>query len=147
MFGPALSQLIGAATLLSGSDRLPPGALTSGLSATFAVGTAVLAWPGLPVWAAFVVVSGLGVGASLGGAVRNGLLTEIVTADGYRLGRSVLNMSVGAMQIGGVAGGGGRGGAPAAPGTLPARGPPSPRRAGGLVARRDPAASPRRPAP
>ncbi|HET9967869.1 MAG TPA: MFS transporter [Streptosporangiaceae bacterium] len=106
MFGPSLTQVIGAATLLSASDRLPPRALMSGLSAAFAAGTAVLAVPGLPVWAAFMIVSGLGVGASLGGAARNGLLTDIVTADGYLLGRSVLNMSVGAMQIGGFAVGG-----------------------------------------
>jgi MFS family permease len=106
MFGPSLTQVIGAATLLSAADRLPPRALMSGLSLAFAIGTAALAVPGLPVWAAFVVVSGLGVGASLGGAARNGLLTDIVTADGYLLGRSVLNMSVGAMQIGGFAVGG-----------------------------------------
>jgi MFS family permease len=106
MFGPSLTQVIGAATLLSAADRLPPRALMSGLSAAFAAGTAVLAVPGLPVWAAFMIVSGLGIGASLGGAVRNGLLTDIVTADGYLLGRSVLNMSVGAMQIGGFAVGG-----------------------------------------
>jgi MFS transporter len=106
MFGPSLTQLIGATTLLSAADRLPPRALLSGLSAVFAAGTAALAVPGLPVWAAFVIVSGLGVGASLGGAVFNGLVADIVAADGYRLGRSVLNMSVGAMQIGGFAVGG-----------------------------------------
>lgn len=106
MFGPSLTQLIGATTLLSAADRLPPRALLSGLSAVFAAGTAALAVPGLPVWAAFVIVSGLGVGASLGGAAFNGLVADIVAADGYRLGRSVLNMSVGAMQIGGFAVGG-----------------------------------------
>lgn len=106
MFGPSLTQLIGATTLLSAADRLPARALLSGLSAVFAAGTAALAVPGLPVWAAFVIVSGLGVGASLGGAAFNGLVADIVTADGYRLGRSVLNMSVGAMQIGGFAVGG-----------------------------------------
>ena len=48
----------------------------------------------------------LGLVASLGGGVRYGLLNEILPAGGYLLGRSVLNMSVGAMQICGFAAGG-----------------------------------------
>jgi predicted MFS family arabinose efflux permease len=42
----------------------------------------------------------------VGGGVRYGLLSEILTEDGYMLGRSVLNMSVGTMQICGFALGG-----------------------------------------
>ena len=106
MFGPSLTQVVGASTLLSASDRLPPRAVMSGLSVAFAAGTAALAIPGTPVWAAFVIVSCLGLGASLAGAVRYGLLNELVAAEGYLLGRSVLNMSVGAMQICGFAAGG-----------------------------------------
>jgi predicted MFS family arabinose efflux permease len=44
--------------------------------------------------------------ASLGGGVRYGLLNEILVREGYLLGRSVLNMSVGTMQICGFAAGG-----------------------------------------
>lgn len=106
MFGPSLTQVIGASTLLSASDRLPPRAVMSGLSLAFAAGTAALAIPGMPVWAAFVIVSCIGLGASLAGAVRYGLLNEVVAKEGYLLGRSVLNMSVGAMQICGFAAGG-----------------------------------------
>src|SRR5262245_55574581 len=106
MFGPSLTQVIGAGTLLSASDRLPPRAVMSGLCLVFAAGTAALAIPGVPVWVAFVIVSCLGLGASLAGAVRYGLLNEVVAAEGYLLGRSVLNMSVGAMQICGFAAGG-----------------------------------------
>jgi predicted MFS family arabinose efflux permease len=106
LFGPSLTQLIGASTLLAAADRLPPRALTGGLSLAFAAGTAALAVPGLPVWAAFVIVFALGLGGSLAGAVRYGLLNDVVAADGYLLGRSVLNMAVGAMQIGGFAAGG-----------------------------------------
>ena len=106
MFGPSLTQVVGASTLLSASDRLPPRAVMSGLSVAFAAGTAALAIPGMPVWAALVIVSCLGLGASLAGAVRYGLLNELVAAEGYLLGRSVLNMSVGAMQICGFAAGG-----------------------------------------
>ena len=106
IFGPSLTQVIGASTLLSASDRLPPRAVMSGLSLVFAAGTAALAVPGVPVWAAFVIVACLGVGASLAAAVRYGLLNEVAAEAGYVLGRSVLNMSVGAMQICGFAAGG-----------------------------------------
>ena len=50
---------------------------------------------------ASAVVAGLG--EALTGAVGYGLLNDVVAADGYLIGRSVLNMSVGAMQIGGFA--------------------------------------------
>jgi predicted MFS family arabinose efflux permease len=106
MFGPSLTQLIGASTLLALADRLPARALISGLSLAFGVSTAALAVPGLPVWAAFAILAVQGLGGSLTGAVRYGLLTDVLTADGYLLGRSVLNMAVGAMQIGGFAAGG-----------------------------------------
>jgi predicted MFS family arabinose efflux permease len=106
MFGPSLTQLIGASTLLAAADRLPARALISSLSLAFGVSTAALAVPGLPVWAAFAILAVQGLGGSLTGAVRYGLLTDVLTADGYLLGRSVLNMAVGAMQIGGFAAGG-----------------------------------------
>ncbi|HEY2277151.1 MAG TPA: MFS transporter [Streptosporangiaceae bacterium] len=105
LFGPSLTQLVGASTLLAAADRLPARALTSSLSLAFAVSTTALAVPGLPIWAAFAILAAQGLGGSLTGAVRYGLLTEVLTADGYLLGRSVLNMSVGAMQIGGFAAG------------------------------------------
>lgn len=106
MFGPSLAQVIGATTLLSAADRLPPRAATTGLALLFGLGAAAQAVPGLPVWAAFAVLLGVGLIASLGGGVRYGLLNEILARDGYLLGRSVLNMSVGAMQICGFALGG-----------------------------------------
>jgi MFS family permease len=106
MFGPSLAQVVGATTLLSAADRLPPRAAMSGLSLMFGAGTAVMAVPGLPVWGIFAIVFGLGTFASLGGGVRYGLLNEILPRDGYLLGRSVLNMSVGIMQICGFAAGG-----------------------------------------
>ncbi|WP_326774415.1 MFS transporter [Streptomyces sp. NBC_01445] len=106
MFGPQLAQLLGGAFLLSGSDRLPPRAVLSGLALAFAAGTAVLALPGLPVWAVFVVVLGQGLVASLGGGVRGGLLNEILPKDGYVLGRSIYNMLWGLTQMAGFATGG-----------------------------------------
>jgi predicted MFS family arabinose efflux permease len=106
IFGPSLTQVIGASTVLSAADRLPPRAVMTGLSLVFAAGTAALAVPGAPVWVAFAIVACLGAGASLAGAVRYGLLREVAAESGYLLGRSVLNMSVGAMQICGFAAGG-----------------------------------------
>lgn len=106
MFGPSLAQVIGATVLLSAADRLPPRAATAGMALAFALGTAGQAIPGLPVWAIFAIAAGLGTIASLGGGVRYGLLNEILPAEDYLLGRSVLNMSVGIMQICGFAVGG-----------------------------------------
>ncbi|GII55901.1 membrane protein [Planotetraspora thailandica] len=106
VFGPSLAQVLGAATLLSAADRLPPRAALAGTALLFGVGTAALAIPGLSVWAVFAIAFGLGMTGALAGGVRYGLLNEILAKDGYLLGRSVLNMSVGAMQICGFAVGG-----------------------------------------
>lgn len=99
MFGPSLAQVVGATALMSAADRLPPRAAMSGLALAFAVASSAQAIPGLPVWAAFTILFGLGVLASVGGGVRYGLLNEILPQDGYLLGRSLINMAVGAMQI------------------------------------------------
>ncbi|MFH0520953.1 MFS transporter [Streptomyces sp. M41] len=106
MFGPQLAQLLGAGLLLSGADRLPPRATLTFMSLAFAAGTAVLALPGLPIWAVFVVLLLKGLVASLGGGVRGGLLNEILAKDGYVLGRSVYNMLWGLIQVTGFATGG-----------------------------------------
>ncbi|MEU8378079.1 MFS transporter [Streptosporangium sp. NPDC048865] len=106
MFGSSFAQVIGATALMSAADRLPPRAALTALAVTFGLGTAVMAIPGLPVWAIFTVLFGLGLAASLGGGVRYGLLNEILPRRGYLLGRSVLNMSVGVAQICGFAFGG-----------------------------------------
>ncbi|MER7537687.1 MFS transporter [Streptomyces sp. NPDC097704] len=106
LFGPSLAQLLGATTLLSAADRLPPRAAISGIALFFALGTAVLAIPALPTWAVFVILLAEGLAASLGGGVRYGLLNEILPREEYLLGRSVMNMATGAFQIGGFATGG-----------------------------------------
>ncbi|MET9380146.1 MFS transporter [Streptomyces sp. NPDC002928] len=106
MFGPTLAQVVGATFLLSGADRLPPRTTLAGIALAFAVATAVLAVPGLPMWAVLAVVLVEGLIASLGGGVRWGLLNEILPKGGYLLGRSVFNMMVGIMQITGYGAGG-----------------------------------------
>jgi MFS family permease len=103
MFGPSLVQMIGAATLLSAADRLPPRAAMTGTALAQGIGTALLAIPGLPGWATVLVIVFMGLVASVGGGVRWGLLSEILPKDGYLIGRSVLNMANGTMQIVGFA--------------------------------------------
>jgi predicted MFS family arabinose efflux permease len=106
MFGASFAQLAGAMTLLSAADRLPPRAATTAIGSVFALSTVALVVPGLPIVAVFAIVLGQGLVASVGGGVRYGLLSEILPADGYLLGRSVLNMSAGMSQICGFAAGG-----------------------------------------
>jgi predicted MFS family arabinose efflux permease len=106
MFGSSFAQVLGATVLLSAADRLPPRAAMTALALVHCAGTAALAVPGLPLWAVFAVVLGMGLAASLGGGVRFGLLNEILPRDGYLLGRSVLSMSVGVQQIVGFVAGG-----------------------------------------
>ena len=106
MFGPQLAQVLGATFLLSGADRLPPRSTLTGIGLAFAAGTALLALPGLPIAAVLALVLVQGLVASLGGGVRWGLLNEILSKDGYLLGRSVFNMLSGLMQITGFATGG-----------------------------------------
>ncbi|MFH9477172.1 MFS transporter [Streptomyces anulatus] len=103
MFGPLLAQIIGATFLLSATDRLPPRAATTGLALFFAAVTTLLALPGLSVAAIFAILAVQGMLGSVGGGVRYGLLTEIVPPEGYLLGRSVLNMCAGTLQIFGYA--------------------------------------------
>lgn len=106
MFGPSVAQLAGAFLLLSAADRIPPRAALVGLSLAFAAGSAAQALPGIGVGAIFAVSVALGVLSALGGGVQYGLLNEILPAGGYLLGRSVLNMSNGLMQVVGFAFGG-----------------------------------------
>ncbi|MFD7168099.1 MFS transporter [Streptomyces violascens] len=106
MFGASFTQVIGASLLMSAADRLPPRAATTAIALAFAASTTLLAVPGLPVGAVFVVLLGQGLAASVGGGVRYGLLDEILPRERYLLGRSVLNMSAGAVQICGFAVGG-----------------------------------------
>ncbi|MFE1382399.1 MFS transporter [Streptomyces sp. NPDC058740] len=106
MFGPALAQLVGATTLLSAADRLPPRAALTAVALVFAAGTAAQSLPGLPLGAAFAILLLQGVVGSLGGGVRYGLLREVLPREAFLLGRSVLNMSVGVCQIAGFATGG-----------------------------------------
>jgi MFS family permease len=106
MFGPSLAQLAGAFLLLSAADRIPPRMALVWLSLAYTIGSVTQALPGFGVGAVFAVSIALGVLNALGGGVQYGLLNEILPAGGYMLGRSVVNMSNGLMQVVGFAVGG-----------------------------------------
>lgn len=106
MFGPALAQVLGATLLMSAADRLPPRGALTWLVALIGAGTAAQAIPGMPIGWLFAILFVEGVLTSLLGGVRFGLLNEILPPGGFLLGRSVMNMSDGTMQICGFAIGG-----------------------------------------
>ncbi|WP_392966374.1 MFS transporter [Streptomyces sp. LN245] len=106
MFGPSLAQMVGAATMLSAADRLPPRATVAGIALLFGLGTAAMAIPGLPIRTIFALLLLLGLIQSFGGGVLWGLLAEILAKEGYLPGRSVFNMMSGLAQITGFATGG-----------------------------------------
>jgi predicted MFS family arabinose efflux permease len=106
LFGASFAHVVGGLTLLSVADRVPPRVTLAGLAAVLAVSTLLLAVPGMPVAAMLAVILATGLVGSAGGGVRWGLLSELLPDDGYVLGRSTMNMSVGAMQIAGFAAGG-----------------------------------------
>ncbi len=106
MFGPSFAQLLGATTLLSVADRVPPRAALASVALASGVAGVLLALPGMPLGAMFTVVFAAGLVASIAGGARFGLLEAILPAQGYILGRSVLNIAVGVMQIAGFAAGG-----------------------------------------
>ncbi len=106
MFGASFMQVVGAMTLLSAADRVPPRIALAGAALLFCAGSLALAAPGMPIAAMLAVLLCQGLVSSVTGGIRWGLLGEILPEGGYLLGRSVMNMSVGVMQITGFALGG-----------------------------------------
>ncbi|WP_205730196.1 hypothetical protein [Blastococcus sp. TF02-8] len=106
MFGPSLAQVLGATTLMSVADTAPPRRTLTVVGTLTAAALAVQTLPGLPPSARLLVVLGAAYVVAVGSGVRWGLLAEILPADGYALGRSAMNVSVGACQVVGFATGG-----------------------------------------
>ncbi|TCM42520.1 MFS transporter [Kribbella sp. VKM Ac-2568] len=99
-------QALGAATLLSWADRVPPRGFLAAWDCVRAAGALLLAAKVLPVWGIFALIMSLGVVDAVASAVRTAVLVDVLPRDGYVLGRSVLNITVGAMQIVGFGVGG-----------------------------------------
>jgi predicted MFS family arabinose efflux permease len=106
LFGASFAQVIGAATLLSMADRMPPRATLTILGLLFTAAALALAIPGVPVWGLLAITLAAGLASSANGGAQWGLVSEILPTDRYILGRSLFNMSVGVMQILGYAVGG-----------------------------------------
>ncbi len=105
LLGGLLPQAIGALTLLSYADRVRPRGFLGAWYAAKAVAALLLASGVLPIWAMLALIMAFGAGDALAAAVSGAVLAEILPG-GYVLGRSVLNISGGAMQILGFAAGG-----------------------------------------
>jgi MFS family permease len=103
MFAPNLAQVLGATVFMSAADRLPPRPALTGMSVVWGLTVALVAAPGMPVAVVLAIVVASGVLGSVSGAISWGLLSEILPPGGYVLGRSVMQMSTGGMQIAGYA--------------------------------------------
>lgn len=106
MFGPSLAQVVGAMTLMSAADASPPRRLLTVLSGIGASVLALQAALDISPVARIGLVLGTAYVLSIGAGVRWGLLASVLPHDGFALGRSAMNVSVGVMQIVGFAAGG-----------------------------------------
>ena len=106
MFGPSLVQALGAGTLMSLADTVSPRLALVGVAAIMATAFALQALLDVPTITRLAIVLVAAYVLSIGGGVRWGLLSEVLPQDGYALGRSAMNVSVGLTQIAGFAGGG-----------------------------------------
>jgi MFS family permease len=121
VYGRTASPLLAAIAFLAGSLPQAAGAMTlSGLSDRVAPRTVLVTSDFVRVAAFVLVASGLlptfgmlaivmlsGVAYGALGGIRYSLLTRVLPVDAYALGRSSLNIAVGAMQVVGYAAGGG----------------------------------------
>ncbi|TDW77543.1 putative MFS family arabinose efflux permease [Kribbella pratensis] len=101
MFGPSLAQVLGVSTLMSAADTARPRRILTVLAAGSAVAVGIQAALDLSPGLRLVLSLTLAYGLSIGAGVRYGLLGEVVQDDQFILGRSAMNLSVGAMQIAG----------------------------------------------
>jgi hypothetical protein len=101
MFGPSLAQVLGVSTLMSAADTARPRQILTLLAAGSAVAVGIQAALDLSPGLRLVLSLTLAYGLSIGAGVRYGLLGEVVHDDQFILGRSAMNLSVGAMQIAG----------------------------------------------
>ncbi len=101
MFGPSLAQVLGVSTLMSAADTARPRRLLIVLATLSTVAVGTQAAFDLPAAARLALALLVAYGLSIGSGVRWGLLNDVVAADQFVLGRSAMNLSVGAMQIAG----------------------------------------------
>jgi len=101
MFGPSLAQVLGVSTLMSAADTARPRRLLIVLACLSTAAVGAQAAFELPAGARLILALLVAYGLSIGSGVRWGLLNDVVAPDQFVLGRSAMNLSVGAMQIAG----------------------------------------------
>jgi MFS family permease len=101
MFGPSLAQVLGVSTLMSAADTARPRRVLSLLAVLSTVAVGAQAALDLNAGLRLLLALGVAYGLSIGSGVRWGLLGEVLGHDQFILGRSAMNLSVGAMQIAG----------------------------------------------
>ncbi|TDW21696.1 MFS transporter [Kribbella kalugense] len=101
MFGPSLAQVLGVSTLMSAADTARPRQILTLLSIASTVAVGIQAALDLSAGLRLLLSLAIAYGLSIGAGVRWGLLGEVVHNDLFILGRSAMNLSVGAMQIAG----------------------------------------------
>ncbi|TCO50446.1 MFS transporter [Kribbella antiqua] len=101
MFGPSLAQVLGASTLMSAADTARPRRVLIMLATLSTVAVGAQAALDLNAGTRLLLALLVAYGLSIGSGVRWGLLNEVVDKDQFVLGRSAMNLSVGAMQIAG----------------------------------------------
>lgn len=101
MFGPSLAQVLGVSTLMSAADTARPRQILTLLAVASTVAVGIQAALDLSAGLRLLLSLAIAYGLSIGAGVRWGLLGEVVHDDQFILGRSAMNLSVGAMQIAG----------------------------------------------
>jgi MFS family permease len=101
MFGPSLAQVLGASTLMSAADTARPRRVLTMLAGLSTIAVGAQAALDLSAGSRLLLALLVAYGLSIGSGVRWGLLNEVVDQDQFVLGRSAMNLSVGAMQIAG----------------------------------------------
>lgn len=103
MFGPMLANVLGASTAMSLADGHSPRRTLVVLHSLSVAGTLAQALPDLPIVVRFALLVALGLVMSVSAGIRTAVLSEVVGDMAYATARSLLNVTVGAMQIAGFA--------------------------------------------
>ncbi|WP_164704346.1 MFS transporter [Blastococcus litoris] len=103
MFGPSTAQVLGATTLMSAADATPPRRTLTQVGAVSTAALALQTIPALGTPTRLLVVLVAAYVLSVGSGARWGLLSQVVPAESFALGRSTMNVAVGAFQVVGFA--------------------------------------------
>lgn len=106
MFGGPLVQLVGSQFLLSLSDLLRPRTALLLVTSVMMVCEALQAMPGLPWPWRFLLMAVPWLVMSATSGTRIALMSEVLPAEAFVLGRSTLKIAVGVMQVAGYGAGG-----------------------------------------